>query len=97
MDYRCPECNGETRKYGTVKRKVKTKNGAEEWIAVQRYQCKSCNKIHRLLPDGVMRLKQYEEEVIRGVQEGLIDSGVLGFEDYPCEMTMRRWRKDAQK
>lgn len=35
--------------------------------------------------------KQYEAEVIFGVLEGLITCETLGFEDYPCEMTMLRW------
>lgn len=36
--------------------------------------------------------KQYEADIIIGVLEGLITCGTLGFEDYPCEMTMIRWR-----
>ena len=35
--------------------------------------------------------KQYEAEVIIGVLEGLITCETLGFEDFPCEMTMLRW------
>ena len=38
--------------------------------------------------------KQYDSEIIDGVIEGLIDSDTLGFEDYPCEMTMKRWREE---
>ena len=30
-------------------------------------------------------------EVIIGVLEGLITCETLGFEDFPCEMTMFRW------
>ena len=30
--------------------------------------------------------------IIIGVIEGLITCETFGFEDYPCEMTMIRWR-----
>lgn len=36
--------------------------------------------------------KQYEAEVIIGVLEGFITCETIGFEDYPCEMTMVRWQ-----
>ena len=32
-----------------------------------------------------------------GVLEGLITCETLGFEDYPCEMTMIRWRLSPPK
>jgi hypothetical protein len=35
---------------------------------------------------------RYESEIIIGVLEGLITCETLGYEDYPCEATMRRWR-----
>lgn len=88
----CPRCGGEAIRYGKVKRKILTKYRSAKWITVQRYQCKSCKYVWRELPEEIMRYKQYEREMIEGVQEGLIDSDILGFEEYPCEMTMRRWR-----
>lgn len=36
--------------------------------------------------------KQYESEIIAGVIEGLITCETFGYEDYPCEMTMIRWK-----
>lgn len=36
--------------------------------------------------------KQYESEIIDGVIEGLITCDTVGFEDYPCELTMIRWK-----
>lgn len=39
----------------------------------------------------VFPYKQYEAELISGVVEGLITAETLGFEDYPCESTMKRW------
>jgi hypothetical protein len=47
--------------------------------------------MHRELPDYILPYKQYEIEVIMGVLEGLITCETLGYEDYPCEMTMFRW------
>jgi hypothetical protein len=44
------------------------------------------------LPDFIFPYKQYEADIIIGVIEGLITCDTLGFEDYPCEMTMIRWR-----
>lgn len=95
MKIECPRCGGKLRKNGTVKRVVRTKRRESEWITVQRYQCKICGFTFRDLPENVERFKQYEKELIEGVQEGLIDSDILGYEDYPCEMTMRRWRKSG--
>ena len=31
------------------------------------------------------------KDIIEGVQNGIITSESLGFEDYPCEETMKRW------
>lgn len=88
----CPKCGGEIQRYGKVRRKVLTKYRNSKWITIQRYRCKSCGHAWRELPDDILPYKQYEREMIEGVQEGLIDSDILGFEEYPCEMTMRRWR-----
>ena len=35
-----------------------------------------------------------DKEIVDGVKEGLIDSDTLGFEDYPCELTMKHWREE---
>lgn len=94
MIFSCPKCKGENcRRYGTARRIVRTKYRESEWIRVQRWQCKTCGYVWRDLPEEVVRFKQYEKEMIDGVQEGLIGSDILGFEEYPCEMTMRRWRR----
>lgn len=96
MNVACPKCGGKTINYGRVKRVVRTKSRETRIIFVQRVKCQVCGRVSRVLPDSIVPYKQYEKEVITGVQEGLIDSGILGFEDYPCEMTMRRWKKDTQ-
>ena len=61
-----------------------------KWIYIQRKRCQRCGAIHRELPDSLFPYKQYEAEVIRGVLDGFINSGTIGYEDYPCEMIMIR-------
>lgn len=56
----------------------------------------TCNSIHREIPPEILPFKQYEKEIVEGVIEGLITSDTLGFEDYPCEMTMKRWIDSTQ-
>ena len=87
----CPRCGGELKYYGAVPRIVRTKNRSTSWAKVRRLHCERCGAFHRELPDFIFPFKQYESEVIIGVAEGLITCETLGFEDYPCEMTMRRW------
>lgn len=88
---RCPNCDGELKYYDKVKRIVRTKNRKTFWVVLRRFKCIKCHKIHREIPDNIFPYKQYEAEVIKGVLEGFITPNTLGFEDYPCEMTMSRW------
>lgn len=87
----CPKCSSELRYYDKVKRIVRTKNGESYHIYIKRYKCYNCRKVYRILPPMLKPYKQYESEIIIGVIEGLITSGTIGFEDYPCDMTMKRW------
>lgn len=89
----CSKCQKEMKKYDKVKRKIRTKNGEINEIIIQRYYCKSCGRYVRVIPKDVIPYKRYEKEVIDGVIEGLITSTTLGFEDYPSEKQMERWRK----
>lgn len=93
--YICDRCKcTDVRRYDKVKRLTKGKGGEKIWIEVERYQCKRCKHTFRVLPDNIKKFKQYQNEIIDGVKEGLIDSDTLGYENYPCEMTMKRWTKD---
>ena len=38
--------------------------------------------------------KQYSEEVISGVLSGVVNETDVDSEDYPCSVTMERWRKE---
>ena len=46
------------------------------------------------MPKNILPFKHYEKDIIEGVTEGWITSDTLGYEDYPCEMTMKRWREE---
>lgn len=87
----CPGCGGQLKYYDRVLRIVRTKGRATSWTAIRRLRCSECGKVHRELPDYIFPYKQYEAEIIRGVLEGFITPETIGYEDYPCEMTMVRW------
>ena len=84
----CPKCGGQLKYYDHVQRLVRTKFGNKKWVAIRRLRCCKCHAVHRELPDFIFPYKQYEADIIIGVLEGLITCETLGFEDYPCEMTM---------
>lgn len=88
---KCKRCDLEVKYYDTVLRGVRTKGGKKKFIRVARYRCGSCGSIHRDIPNYIYPYKQYEKEIIDGVVERLITSDTLGYEDYPCQMTMFRW------
>ncbi len=90
-DNTCPDCGGRLRYFDKTLRIVRTKNRKSKWIKIKRLKCTECGKIHRELPLFIFPYKQYEVEVIRGVLEGYITTDTLGFEDSPCELTMKKW------
>lgn len=89
----CPECGGTLKYYDYVKRIVRTKGGVSWHIKLRRFKCVECNSIHREIPDVIYPYKHYEAEIIDGVLSGIITPDTLGFEDYPCEMTFKRWTR----
>lgn len=88
----CPKCGGELKHYDSVRRIVRTKRRETWYIHMRRLRCTKCRSVHREVPELVFPYKQYEAEVIIGVLEGLITCETIGFEDYPCDMTMMRWK-----
>lgn len=92
-DSTCPDCGGELRYYDKVERIIRTRNRVTTIVKLRRFRCMKCGEVHRELPDDICPYKQYESEVIRGVLEGFITSSTYGFEDYPCELTMIRWKE----
>jgi uncharacterized Zn finger protein len=93
----CPDCGGYLKYYDKVKRIVRTKGRISKYIEIRRLRCVECGEIHRELPDDIYPYKQYEAEIIRGVLEELIIPDTIGFEDYPCEMTMIRWKSQKSQ
>lgn len=88
----CPNCGGTLKYYDKVQRIVRTKERQTSWVTIRRFRCTKCNHVHREIPDFLYPYKQYEAEIINGVLEGFITSETIGFEDYPCEITMHRWK-----
>lgn len=89
---RCPVCGGDMRHYDYTSRIVKTKNGEKEFIDIRRLRCLDCNRVHRELPTYLLPYLHYEKEIVDGVQQGLITPETLGYEDFPSEITMERWK-----
>lgn len=92
----CPRCGGRLKYYDSVPRLVRTKGRQTSRVPMRRLRCSGCWAIHRELGGLFFPYKQYEAEVIFGVLEGLITCETLGFEDYPCEMTMLRCGPDTE-
>lgn len=89
----CPDCGGDLKHYDSVRRLIRTAGGDKHWIKVKRFRCVVCSEIHRALPDFIFPHKHYAASIIKGVIDGDITCETLGFEDYPCEMTMKRWTR----
>ncbi len=88
---------GSKLKYDKVSRIVRTKGGKTSWIEIERFRCPFAVKYIESYQIMFFRIKQYEAEVIRGVLEGFITCEAYGYEDYPCEMTMIRWRNSQAR
>lgn len=88
----CPKCGGSLRYYDSVLRIIRTKGRVSKYVKLRRLKCLGCMAIHREIPDFVFPYKQYEAEVIKGVLKGFITPETYGYEDYPSEMTMVRWK-----
>ena len=89
----CPNCGHELKYYDSVPRFIRSKGRNTHSVRIRRFRCSKCRKIHREIPDDICPYKQYESEIIRGVLDGFITSSTYGYEDYPCELTMRRWKQ----
>jgi transposase len=88
----CPNCGGNLKRYDKVKRIVRLKARAVRNIELPRKKCINCGKVHREITDEILPYKHYEPAIVKAVLEGIITSDTLGYEDYPCEKTMIKWR-----
>lgn len=89
----CERCGGIMKRYDRVKRVIRVGDEGKKTIFVERYRCTVCGHMKRALPDGVVRFKQYTADVIQEVRNGSITPETIGYEDFPCEETMKRWKK----
>lgn len=89
----CKYCGGELLSRGCVKRLIRGENGSKTQILINRYSCKECGKWCRELPDNVVPFKQYTKDIIDGFVNGDLSNDDIEYEDYPCDMTQKRWRK----
>lgn len=87
----CPDCGGDLKYYDRVSRMLRVKGGNKRYLKLRRFRCIGCRKLHRELPNFMFPYKHYDADIIKGVIEGYITPETIGFEDYPCEMTMNRW------
>ena len=58
------------------------------------FKCQKCGSLHNEIPYNVVPFKQYEREIILGVVKGFITPDTLGFENYPCDKTMKKWKSE---
>lgn len=89
----CPKCGGALKYYDKVRRIIRMNGGVKHWINVKRFRCSKCCKTYRKLPEYIFPYKHYDARIIKAVLTGSITSDTLGFEDYPCEMTIKRWTR----
>lgn len=87
----CENCNGLMKHYDKVDRYVKIENGKKLKILVNRNRCCECGKIYRELPDFVMPFKHYRKDIILRCIKTNIN---CIYDDYPCDMTILRWKKE---
>lgn len=92
-DDKCPYCNGNLRYFDKAKRTIRTGGGAKKTVVLRRFRCEKCNKIHREIPPYIRPYYRYDARVINGVLCGIVTPDILAFEDYPTEVTMKRWTK----
>ena len=88
----CVRCGGKTVKNGTTKRVLRTGYGDVETLTIQRVKCKECGYVARVLPDEVIRFKQYSRIVIEDAKELSVDEMLDIYADSISEMSIKRWR-----
>lgn len=93
----CPKCGGQLAGYDHVKRTLRIGNGEKQLMTVKRFKCKRCGAMHTELPSDILPYKQYRADIIQGFQDGDLSTSELAYEDYPCDLTVRRWSKVKAK
>lgn len=81
--------------YDSIRRIWKQHGGKTRWLLIERVRCRNdnCRRIHNALPDFIVPHKHYSSEVIEDmIDEVILPDDELNDSDYPCEMTMARWK-----
>lgn len=89
----CPICGGALKYYDKVSRIIRSEGGRIARINIRRLRCLICKRLHRELPAFIFPYKHYRADIIQGVLSGSITIDALEYEDYPCEMTIKRWTR----
>lgn len=87
----CPYCGGPLQPRGYIWRRIKKENGKKSRVKILRKSCKNCGKWHRVIPDNIIPYKQYTKDIIEGFAASKLNNDMLEFEDYPCDITVKRW------
>ncbi|MCM1363452.1 MAG: DUF6431 domain-containing protein [Faecalibacterium sp.] len=95
-ELKCPICGGKLKYYGKVKRILRSQYGKVERIHIRRMVCAVCGTEHRELPKNLLPYKHYDSNIIKGFVNGSITSFDLEYEDYPCETTIKEWKKQMR-
>ena len=93
MSQICPTCGGKAKHYDYYKRLVRGEYGRRYKIDIERFRCRDCRKIFRILPDNLLPYKQYERAVIEMFVNDDSDIIEIEWEDYPCESIKNEWRR----
>lgn len=88
----CPECGGILSYRDSRLRICKTYGGTATYISIRRLECIDCNRLHTELPSFLVPYKHYASEVVENVLDDVSTPEDTTTEDYPCEMTMNRWK-----
>ena len=88
----CPECKSGLKYRDKVLRIQRYRDSEPKWFAINRLKCtnESCGRIHRQLPDEMVKFKHYSAEDIEDVIDEVVDENDVQVN--PCEETIKHWR-----
>ena len=87
----CPICGGKLNYRDNRLRIFKEYGGDKKRLLIRRLKCK-CGRLHHEIPDFLVPHKHYTNEVLENVLDDVSTPADLSSEDYPCEITMKRWK-----
>lgn len=88
-------CGSPLCKRDKKRRVYKKPGGIKEWYLINRLKCtnEKCGRLHNELPDFFSPYKHYGSELIEDVVDEVITSDDRETEMYPCEDTMKNWKR----